>query len=93
MHSKPKLKYSFTANVNDTTRTFRCSDIPNGISKDTSVRIYVTDEDGNQEFCITTLTLQDNTGNACPNRLTNGGTVSGLISANTSAPLKNAQLN
>ena len=90
--AKPKLKYSFTANVNDTARTFRCSDIPNGISRDTSVRIYVTDEDGNQEFCITTLTLQDNTGNACPNRLTNGGTVSGLISANTNAPLKNATI-
>lgn len=47
----------------------------------------MTDEAGNQEFCITVLTLQDNAANVCPNRLS-GGTVSGLVSANTNAPLK-----
>lgn len=84
-----RLRYSFSSNVNDSTRIFRCADIPNGVSKDTIVTIYVTDEAGNQDFCRTTLTLQDNAGNACPNRLS-GGTVSGLVTANTSAPLKGA---
>lgn len=87
---KNKLRYSFTANVNDTSRIFRCSDIPNGISKDTIIRIYVTDSTGNQDFCITTLTLQDNSGNVCPNKL--GGNIAGLVSANKSELLKNAMI-
>ncbi len=86
-----RLRYSFSANVNDTTKTFTCANIPNGVSKDTSVRIYVTDLDGNQAFCTTTLTLQDNQGNSCPNRL-NGGTVSGLVAASTNSPLKGTMI-
>ncbi len=85
--SAARLRYSFSINPNDTVRTYSCADIPNGVSRDTSIRVYVTDEAGNQEFCITVLTLQDNAANVCPNRLS-GGTVSGLVSANTNAPLK-----
>ncbi|NOT38671.1 MAG: T9SS type A sorting domain-containing protein [Saprospiraceae bacterium] len=85
-----ELKFSFSANVNDSTRTFSCADIPNGISRDTTIRVYVTDKFGNQEFCTTKLTLQDNNGNACPNRV--GGTIAGLVSANTIEPLKNADI-
>lgn len=88
--SRSELRYSFSTNVRDTARTFTCADIPNGIKRDTVVRIYVTDNFGNQEFCITTLTLQDNAGNACPNRV--GGTIAGLVSANTVEPLKNADI-
>jgi len=86
-----RMRYSFSANVNDTTKTFTCANIPNGVSKDTTVRIYVTDLEGNQAFCTTTLTLQDNAGNSCPNRL-NGGTVSGLIAASTNSPLKGTMI-
>ncbi|MEO6190192.1 MAG: T9SS type A sorting domain-containing protein [Saprospiraceae bacterium] len=83
-----QLKYSFSANVNDSTRTYTCADIPNGVTRDTMIRVYVTDLSGNQEFCITTLTLQDNAGNACPNKV--GGVISGLVNANQSEALKNA---
>ncbi len=88
---RSKLRFSFTSNVNDTTRTFKCSDIPNGVSRDTTIRMYVTDEEGLQDFCITKLTLQDNSGNICPNKLS-GGMVSGLVYAPTNAPLKNATI-
>lgn len=85
-----QLRYSFSANVNDTVRTYTCADIPNGITRDTVVKIYVTDNDGNNEFCSPTLTLQDNLGNVCPNKV--GGTISGLVSANKTEPLKNADI-
>ncbi len=87
---KDQLKFSFSTNVNDTLRTYTCADIPNGISRDTLVRIYVTDNFGNQEFCTPTLTLQDNLGNICPNKV--GGTIAGLVSANSIEPLKNADI-
>lgn len=84
-----RLRFAFSQNPNDSVRTYTCADIPNGISRDTSVSIYVFDERGNFDFCVTRLTLQDNQGNACPNRVS-GGTVSGLVSANTNSPLKGA---
>ncbi len=87
---KNLLKYSFSSNANDTTRTFTCADIPNGRSRDTMVTIYVTDLFGNQDFCKTVLTLQDNNGNICPDRLT--GHISGLVSANKTELLKNATI-
>ncbi|MFN8280657.1 MAG: T9SS type A sorting domain-containing protein [Saprospiraceae bacterium] len=87
---KNKLRYSFSENVNDTSRTYRCSDIPNGISRDTLVKVYVTDSTGNQDFCQVTLTLQDNAGNACPNKV--GGTIAGLVKANNTELLKNATI-
>jgi subtilisin-like proprotein convertase family protein len=44
---------------------FDCFDIPNGISQDIPLDIWVTDLAGNQDFCTITLILQDNNG-ICP---------------------------
>ncbi|MEP7195681.1 MAG: T9SS type A sorting domain-containing protein [Saprospiraceae bacterium] len=89
---KGELRYSFTSNVNDSSRIFTCADIPNGITRDTIVSIYVTDNAGNQQFCITKLTLQDNAGNVCPNKNLFAGTISGLINANGNETLKEASI-
>lgn len=56
-----KLRFSFSTNVNDTIRTYTCDSI--GIRK---VRIYATDEAGNQDWVSTTVDIQNNM-NACTN--------------------------
>ncbi len=53
------LQFSFSENANDISKTFDCSQL--GLN---DVEIWVTDEFGNQDFCITTIEIQDNL-NAC----------------------------
>lgn len=59
------LIYSFSANVNDKTRTFTCADIPNGESADIELRMYVTDKDGNQDYCTIEIVLQEGAEDLC----------------------------
>ena len=54
-----KLKYSFSKNIQDVFKTFTCDSI--GLR---TVKIWVTDESGNQDFAVTTIDIQDNM-NAC----------------------------
>ena len=63
---KPKLKISFSSNVNDTGRIISCADIPDGRQVTIPLQMWVTDEAGNQEYCDVHLVVQDNTGNICP---------------------------
>jgi hypothetical protein len=61
-----KLVFSFTEDGETPSITFTCFDLPDGRSREIEVEIWVIDEAGNKDFCTTTLLLQDNTGNACP---------------------------
>ena len=55
------LQISFSSDVNHTSHEFTCADIPaNGNA--TAVEIWVTDEEGNQDFCVTYVLLQGNCG-------------------------------
>lgn len=49
------LQFSFSADVNDTTMILDCFSV--GIL---TVTVYITDAAGNQDFCITSLFVQDN---------------------------------
>jgi hypothetical protein len=90
---KNKLRFSFSINPNDSIHRFTCADIFNGIKDTIDITLYVTDLDGNQNFCKTTLLLQDNgTPGACPNKFTNGGIIAGLINAGNGSVLQNAHL-
>ncbi len=53
------LTFSFSADPSDGFRTYTCDSI--GVVE---VEIWVTDEEGNQDFCTTYLSIQDNSG-AC----------------------------
>ncbi len=86
-----KLKFSFSSIVSDSVRTYTCADIQNGIQDTIDVNMYVTDGWNNQSFCRTVLILQDPQ-NVCPNRFTNGGIISGLVSTNNQSVLQNAKL-
>jgi hypothetical protein len=59
------LKYSFSADVAHTSREFTCSDIMNGKSDTIEVTIFITDNGGNNDYCLTKIVLQDNQ-DACP---------------------------
>lgn len=60
-----QLQFSFSAAQIQSARTFTCADIPDGISENIPLRMYVTDERGNQDYCDVELVLQDNA-NVCP---------------------------
>lgn len=57
---------SFSPDVNDTTRTYGCDDIG-----EQPIELWVTDVNGNQDFCTTTVDIQNNTDlGLCPIMLT-----------------------
>ena len=53
------LRFSFSENINNTSETFDCSDIPNGILATVEIQLYVWDLSGNFDLCTTTLTITD----------------------------------
>ena len=72
-----KLKYSFTSNPFDASRTFTCDDLGTN-----PVQIWVFDEYGNSDYCTTFINVNDNE-NSC-----NGlHTVQGLVSTFTEVPV------
>ncbi len=62
---KDSLRYSFDA-IGTASRTFTCTDIANGIAASNEVDIYVWDKAGNVDVCRTYLSIQDGSGNFCP---------------------------
>lgn len=59
-----QLRFSFSELTNDTLRTLTCADIPDGKEAMLDLNMWVTDLQGNNEYCVVHLTLLDN-GNAC----------------------------
>ncbi len=56
-----ELLISFSPNTSNTSITYTCDDLT-GESTAFELEMYVTDPSGNQEFCTTTLVIQDNQG-------------------------------
>ncbi|HZV69182.1 MAG TPA: T9SS type A sorting domain-containing protein [Saprospiraceae bacterium] len=50
-----KLKYSFSANPYDASRTFTCDDVGT-----VPIQVWVTDEYGNSDYCTTFIKITDN---------------------------------
>lgn len=63
--SEDGLIFSFTADGSQTTMTYTCSDIPNGVLNETTIDLYVVDADGNAASCNVIVTLRDGASNAC----------------------------
>jgi hypothetical protein len=57
-----QLTFSFSQDQADSSRVFDCDSI--GII---DVEVWVTDEEGNQDFCVTKIEIQDNQGNCTGN--------------------------
>ena len=64
------LKFSFTDVDYVPSRTFTCEDLANLASNQIEVMIWVKDQAGNQDFCITYISIQDGDGN-CTSSLVN----------------------
>ncbi len=54
------LQFSFSQDVNETSWTIDCEDIENGAIEWLPLTMYVTDGDGNQDFCQVEIVIQDN---------------------------------
>ncbi len=59
------LRFSFSSNVNQTSVTFTCNDIPDGESNLIELQMWVTDEANNQDYCTVYIDLQDNEAQVC----------------------------
>ena len=74
------LRYSFSSNASDQSRTYDCSDLPNGVENTFQVTVYVWDEAGNSDFCTTTITIQDGIDDVCPDNV--GGGTTAMLAGN-----------
>jgi len=84
------LVLSFDAATMMSNVSFSCADIPNGISEDVQVTLFITDEAGNQSNCTTTISLQDNA-DACPDQVQTPIMIAGIIKTEDGAPLQAVQ--
>lgn len=57
---KENLLFSFSSDKYDSTQIITCNDISNGVADVLDITLYVTDEAGNQDFCVVELAIQDN---------------------------------
>jgi len=89
---KGGLIFSFSADKTQTSREFRCADIPNGRSQTLPVEIWVTDEAGNQDHCGTFLLLQDNAGNACPDTAGLNVMIAGKVETEGKEPVEKVRV-
>ena len=63
---KDSLKFSFTDVDYIPSKTITCADLPGGDQIEVEVMIWVKDQAGNQDFCITKILVQDGSADACP---------------------------
>jgi len=89
--SEGDLIFSFSSDIFDVNRSYDCSDIKNGISDTVEVELWVTDENGNQDYCRTTIILQDNLNDVCPDQMT-GNTVKGKITSVNGFDMENVSV-
>ncbi|MBK8699591.1 MAG: T9SS type A sorting domain-containing protein [Saprospiraceae bacterium] len=87
---KEKLKFSFSTNVNNTSKSFTCKDIPDGIESEIPVEMWVTDEAGNQDYCTVSIIIQDNTGDVCPDDIGSRVVLGGRIKTEQNKSLNGA---
>ncbi len=86
------LRFSWSTNPNDTHRTFTCEDL--GLNP---VRMYVTDEFGNQDYCSVHVMVQNNSGiidcfPSSPEHDSITGWIGGLLTSADDYPIENAQV-
>lgn len=77
-----KLKYSFSSNVWEASKTFTCDDIDTNV-----VQIWVTDEWGNQDYCTTFIIIDDNE-NVCEEM----NPLTGLVSSMAGNPVEGTEV-
>ncbi len=84
------LVFSFSSDVNDQVKIFDCDDVDDPVV----IEMWVTDLDGNQSFCITTLDVQDNP-EVCSDEedMPRAAMISGHVITALNTPIKDVQVN
>lgn len=85
------LIFSFSEDITDTSRDIFCADIPSGVSHIFDLQIWVTDVDGNQDFCEVTLHVRD-TDFHCPDSEVSTVTIEGNVYTPTGENLQTGVL-
>lgn len=86
------LIFSFSADITNTSRTFTCADISDGISENIALEMWVTDENGAQDFCNVEINIQDNAGDVCVNGSGSGALITGYVQTEESRMIENAKV-
>lgn len=80
------LLFSFSQDVTDTIYNITCDSLVNGVARTFYLKMWVTDEAGNQDYCLIQLQVQDNNG-VCPD--SDGMELSGTLNKwKDNAPVK-----
>lgn len=85
-----KLKFSFSADTLDVSRIFDCSDIPDGEQQTIPLELWVTDEEGNQDYCDIRINVQDNEADFCDAEDGNNLTIKGTVKTSKGKSIKGA---
>lgn len=85
---KERLKISFSSDTSHTSISYHCDSLQGQSFIVRTVRIYITDEEGNQDYCETQVRIQDNN-NSCGNTLVSG---SGRLTRANQTPIPEAVL-
>ena len=72
------LSFSFDADGNEPARTYTCDSLLGESERLFVVRMYVTDQAGNKDYCVTTIRIQDSNG-ACDTANINRAIISGSL--------------
>ncbi|NOT38428.1 MAG: T9SS type A sorting domain-containing protein [Saprospiraceae bacterium] len=86
--SNENLKFSFSPDINNTSITYNCDSMQKKKSITKTVRMYVTDESGNQDYCEVSIVLQDNN-DVCTGTFAN---VSGKIQRENQTPIRDVEV-
>ncbi len=91
-YDNDELVFSFSSDTTDKFRRVTCDDLENGIVDTFSYEMWVTDPDGNQDFCLVTIIVQDNQ-NVCPD-VGNGNfvAVGGAIKTHDDKPVEQVKV-
>lgn len=89
-----KLRFAFSSNPSNTTRTYTCPQIIGGVVDTFDVSIYVFDDNINSDYCDTKVIIQDGIGNACLDNLGGGttGNLKGSVYNESYSKVENAQV-
>ncbi|MDX1408385.1 MAG: dockerin type I domain-containing protein, partial [Saprospiraceae bacterium] len=81
------IEVSFSDDVDDKSRDYDCDTIPNGISASFMVEVWVTDSEGNQDFCRTFVEVQDNS-DGCPDSGGAAAQIAGQVKTEFTEPVE-----
>ena len=87
------LLFSFSQDTAYISRQFSCTDISNGISQRLNLQMWLTDEQGNQDFCNVIIELQDNI-HVCPDNDSAGSLmdIDGQVTNEINIPLNEVEI-